>query len=164
MLYEEIIYSSYNFNYLSSFLCSENIHFSSFWFVSLLHSSYSNHLKKFILHFKIFLACIPNISDMPVSMHMHVHTQTHTEVHTPLITAMLGVSLPSSGSKWDLPVWILNLPPAKCFFLSQKCSSKYFIKQLERSLRVVFACPKASKMHMTYSKREPFIELLGFFF
>lgn len=33
------------------------------------------------------------------------------------------------------------------------------MKQLDRSLRVVLACPKASKMHMTYRKRGPFIEL-----
>lgn len=50
-LYTEVIIL-----YLSSFLCSANmIHFSSFWFGSLLYSLYSNHFKKSTLHFKIFL-------------------------------------------------------------------------------------------------------------
>lgn len=90
----------------------------------------------------------------------HIHTQAHTALP---IAATLGDSLPSSGSSWDLPLLILNLPPVKCFFLSQNWSSKYFMKQLDRSLRVVLACPKASKMHMTCSKRDTLIELLIFF-
>lgn len=88
-------------------------------------------------------------------MPVHVHTHRHAQ-HSLLLPC---VPLPSSGSKWDLPLLILNLPPVNCFFLSQNCSSKYFMKQLDRSLRVVLACPKASKMHMTYSKRGPFIKL-----
>lgn len=90
--------------------------------------------------------------------------RTHTHAPTCMVpvAATFGVPLPSPGSSWDLPFLILFLPPVRCFFLSQNWSSKYFMKQLDRSLSVVLACPKASKMHRTCSNMETFTELLIF--
>ena len=108
-----------------------------------------------------------------VCTHMYAHTYTHahtrTHAHTHVCThactharahTHLSLLLPCSVCLWPLPVapeaslLIVHLPPVKCFFLSQNCSSKYFMKQLDRSLRVVLACPNASKMLMTCRKRE----------
>ena len=89
--------------------------------------------------------------------HMHAHTCTRTHACTHTYTCHCCCH---ARCLWPLLVapeaslLILHLPPVKCFFLSQNCSSKYFMKQLDRSLRVVLACPNASKMLMTCRKRE----------
>lgn len=158
------------FNWVGeSFLCSIiRIHFSYFGFVSILYSLYNNHLEKVhltflnIFQFTVILECLtwhlrcahsgtpPNSLPHPTCIGTGMDT----------VAAMFGVPLPPPGSSWDLPLLILCLPPVKCFLLSQNCSSKYFMKQLDRSLSVVLACPKASKMDMTCSKVETFTELL----
>lgn len=89
----------------------------------------------------------------------YTHTCAHAQGHS---LPMPGLPLPPPGSSWNLPLLIFYLPPVKRFLLSQNCSSKYFMKQLDRSFSVVLACPKASKMHMTCSKMDTLTQQLVF--
>lgn len=98
---------------------------------------------------------------MRTHTHVHAHTyactrtytRTHTHTHTCHCCCHARCLWPLLVAP-EASLLILHLPPVKCFFLSQNCSSKYFMKQLDRSLRVVLACPNASKMLMTCRKRE----------
>lgn len=162
------------FEYFSLLLCLASvIHFGYFWFGFISYGLYKHCCKRFTLHFRIILELMTwhpgcahwNTIHARVHTHAHVHTRvcTHTHACTHVYTHAhmhQSLLLPCSVCLWPLleasevSLLILHLPPVKCFFRSQNCSSRYFMKQLDRSLRVVLACPNASKMLMTCRKRE----------